>query len=153
MADETAFDDLARSIRARVAAQGFMNLMAADLSTLEPGGATLSVGRRPELLQQDGFFHGGVTAFLVDNCATIAAATRLRPGQTCLTAEYKVNLLAPARGDRLICRARVVKAGRLMSVVAADVVCIEDGREVQTATALATVAVLAEEPRPPSPVH
>ena len=118
-----------------------MLLMGADLSTLEPGGATLSVGRRPELLQQDGFFHGGVTAFLVDNATTIAAATRLREGQSCLTAEYKLNLLAPARGDRLICRARVVRAGRLMSVVAADVVCVTDGQEMHTATALATVAV------------
>lgn len=137
------FEAIARSIRARVAAQGFMTLMGADLSTLEPGGATISVGRRPELLQQDGVFHGGVTAFLVDNGTTIAAATRLREGQTCLTAEYKLNLLAPARGDRLICRARVVKAGRLMSVVAADVVCLtEDGTEVQTAMALATIAVV-----------
>jgi uncharacterized protein (TIGR00369 family) len=137
------FEVTARAIRARVAAQGFMKLMGADLSTLEPGGATISVGRRPELLQQDGFFHGAVTAFLVDNGTTIAAATRLRDDQTCLTAEYKLNLLAPARGDRLICRARVVKAGRLMSVVAADVVCLtEEGTEVQTAMALATIAVV-----------
>ena len=142
MPDQTPFDDLARSIRARVASQGFMKLVGADLSTLEPGGATISVARRPELLQQDGFFHGGVTAFLVDNGATIAAATRLRPGQSCLTAEYKLNLLAPARGDRLICRARVVKAGRLMSVVAADVVCVQNGEETPTATALATIAVI-----------
>lgn len=137
------FAGLARAIRERVAAQGFMQLVGADLSTLEPGGATISVSRRPELLQQDGFFHGGVTAFLVDNGATIAAATRLRPGQTCLTAEYKLNLLAPAKGDRLICRARVVKAGRLMSVVAADVVCVENGQETATAVALATVAIVS----------
>lgn len=141
MADD-GFSERARSIRRRVTAQGFMRLIGADLSGLEPGEATISVARRPELLQQHGFFHGGVTAFLVDNGTTIAAATKLRPGQTCLTAEYKLNLLAPAKGDRLLCRARVVKAGRLMSVVAADVVCIEDGVETLTATALATIAVV-----------
>lgn len=148
MADDT-FAELARSIRERVARQGFMKLLGADLSTLEPGEAVISVARRPELLQQHGFFHGGVTAFLVDNGTTIAAATRLREGQSCLTAEYKLNLLAPARGDRLICRARVVKAGRLMSVVAADVVCSTDGRETHTATALATVAVVDAAGLPP----
>jgi uncharacterized protein (TIGR00369 family) len=141
MADH-GFDDLAKAIRKRVADQGFMRLLGADLSGLEPGAATISIARRPELMQQHGFFHGGVTAFLVDNGTTIAAATRLREGQTCLTAEYKLNMLAPAKGERLVCHARVIKAGRLMSVVAADVICLQDGREVQTATALATIAIV-----------
>lgn len=144
MPDEL-FNALARRIRERVAAQGFMQMVGADLSTLEPGGATLSVPRRPELLGSDGFFDGGVTAFLIDNATTLAAETRLGPGQSCLTAEYKLNVLASARGDRLICRARVLRAGRLMSVVAADVVCSTDGQEVHTATALATVAVTTPE--------
>ncbi len=144
------FAHLARTIRERVAAQGFMQLMGADLSALEPGGATISVARRPDLLQQHGFFHGGVTAFLVDNGTTIAAATRLREGQACLTAEYKLNLLAPARGERLVCRARVVRAGRRMSVVAADVFSVQDGRETQTAIALATIAVVDADGLPPA---
>ena len=142
MSDDDGFDERARQIRERVAGQGFMRLVGADLSALEPGGATLSVARRSDLLEPDGSFHGGVTAFLVDNGATIAAATRLRDGQSCLAAEYKLNLLAPARGDRLVCRARVVKAGRLVVVVAVDVVCVDDGRETATATALATIAVV-----------
>jgi len=63
-------------------------------------------------------------------------------GQAALTAEYKLNLLAPASGDRLICRARVVKPGRQVSVVAADVFCIIDGAEKHTATALASIAMI-----------
>jgi len=93
-------------------------------------------------LQQHGFFQGGVTAFLIDNATTIAVATLLRQGQACLTAEYKLNLLAPATGDELVCRARVVKGGRNVSVVAADVFSIAAGRETHSATALASVSIL-----------
>ena len=87
-------------------------------------------------------FHGGVSAFLVDHGATIAAATIIKPGQAVLTAEYKLNLLAPATGQRLICRARVIRPGNNLTVVAADVFSIADGQEKQTAAALATIAVI-----------
>ena len=87
-------------------------------------------------------FHGGVSAFLVDHGATIAAATIIKPGQAVLTAEYKLNLLAPATGQRLLCRARVIKPGNNLTVVAADVFSIADDREKQTAAALATIAVI-----------
>ena len=91
-------------------------------------------------MQQHGLFHGGVTAFLVDNATTIAAATSR--GQSALTAEYKLNLLSPAVGERLICRARVIKPGRQVAVVAADVFCVTDGVEKHTATALASIAMI-----------
>ena len=104
--------------------------------------ARLRSTRRPELLQQHGLFHGGVTAFLVDNATTIAAAASR--GQPALTAEYKLNLLSPASGERLICRARVIKPGRQVAVVAADVFCVIDGVEKHTATALASIAMLDE---------
>ena len=83
------------------------------------------------------------TAFLVDNATTIAAATSR--GQPALTAEYKLNLLSPAAGDRLICRARVIKPGRQVAVVAADVFCLMDGVEKHTATALASIAMPTEQ--------
>ena len=104
------FAPIATRIRDSVGRQGFMSHVGAELSELTRGGCTLAVDRRPELLQQHGLFHGGVTAFLVDNATTIAAATSR--GQAALTAEYKLNLLSPATGERLICRARVIKPGR-----------------------------------------
>ena len=76
-----------------------MNHLGAELSELTRGTCTIEVGRRPELLQQHGLFHGGVTGFLVDNATTIAAATSR--GQPVITAEYKLNLLSPASGERL----------------------------------------------------
>ena len=137
------FVAVAERIQTSVGRQGFMNLVGADLSELARGTCTIAVERRPELLQQHGFFHGGVTAFLVDNATTIAAATSR--GQSALTAEYKLNLLSPAIGERLICRARVIKPGRQVSVVAADVFCVSGGIEKHTATALASIAMLSED--------
>jgi len=136
------FAPIASRIRDNVGRQGFMNHVGAELSELTRGACTLEVERRPELLQQHGLFHGGVTAFLVDNATTIAAAASR--GQPALTAEYKLNLLSPASGERLICRARVIKPGRQVAVVAADVFCVIDGVEKHTATALASIAMLDE---------
>ena len=140
------FAPIAARIRDNVGRQGFMTHIGAELSELTRGACTLAVDRRPELLQQNGLFHGGVTAFLVDNATTIAAAASR--GQAALTAEYKLNLLSPAAGERLICRARVIKPGRQVAVVAADVYCIIDGVEKHTATALASIAMLSEQAAP-----
>jgi uncharacterized protein (TIGR00369 family) len=136
------FAPIANRIHDGVGRQGFMGLVGAQISELARGSCTLVVDRRAELLQQHGFFHGGVTAFLVDNATTIAAATSR--GQPALTAEFKLNLLSPGSGERLICRARVIKPGRQVAVVAADVFCVTDGIEKHTATALASIAMLSE---------
>ncbi|NUR14415.1 MAG: PaaI family thioesterase [Bradyrhizobium sp.] len=128
-AADPEFEPIAQRIHANVGRQGFMNLVGAELSELSRGTCTIAVERRPELLQQHGFFHGGVTAFLVDNATTIAAATSR--GQPAMTAEYKLN--------------RVIKPGRQVSVVAADVFCVSDGVEKHTATALASIAMLSED--------
>ena len=74
---DTEFTPIAAHIRNNVMRQGFMTHVGAEVTDLTRGGCVLSVDRRPELLQQNGFFHGGVTAFLIDNATTIAAATAL----------------------------------------------------------------------------
>jgi uncharacterized protein (TIGR00369 family) len=140
---DVSFDAHEQAIRQHVAAQGFMNLIGAQLGKITKGTCEMSVQKRPELLQQHGMFHGGVTAFLVDNSTTIAASTMIQQGQAVLTAEYKLSLLAPGVGERLVCRARVIKAGRTLSVVAADVFSVTGAEEKLTATALATIAVIA----------
>jgi uncharacterized protein (TIGR00369 family) len=139
---DAEFAPIENLIRENVGRQGFMRLVGAEISELSRGTCAIAIDKRPELLQQHGFFHGGVTAFLVDNATTIAAATSR--GQGALTAEYKLNLLSPATGERLICRARVIKPGRQVAVVAADVYCVTDGVEKHTATALASIAMLQE---------
>lgn len=137
---DAGFAAIAEKIHDHVGRQGFMALLGAELTELGRGSCTLAVPHRPELLQQHGYFHGGVSAFLVDNATTIAAASS--HGQLALTAEFKLNYLAPAQGERLLCRARVIKPGRQIAVVAADVFCLRDGAEIHTATALASIAML-----------
>jgi hypothetical protein len=89
---DVTLNEREQSIRQQVAAQGFMTLIGAELGKLTRGTCEMSVLKRPELLQQHGMFHGGVTAFLVDNSTTIAASTMTQQGQTVLTAEYKLSL-------------------------------------------------------------
>jgi uncharacterized protein (TIGR00369 family) len=137
------FPTIAAAIRATLESQGFTQLIGADVVSVEPRVVTMAVERRAELLQQNGLFHGGVIAYLVDNATTAAAATMIdRASRTVITAEYKINLLSPSVGDRLTCRAEVVKPGRLLTVVEAKVFCRTDGEEKLVAVALATIANL-----------
>src|SRR6185503_12199850 len=93
-------------------------LVAAQVVSVEPSLVVMAVNRRPELLQQNGLFHGGVLAYLIDNATTAAAGTMIdRASRSVITGEYKINLIAPSIGDRLTCRAEVVKAGRTLTVV------------------------------------
>src|SRR5215218_9472133 len=140
---EANFPTIAAGIRATLESQGFTKLVGAEVVSVEPRVVVMVVDRRPELLQQNGLFHGGVVAYLIDNATTAAAATMIDRGQrTVITAEYKINLVAPSTGDRLTCRAEVVKPGRMLTVVEAKVTCRIDGTEKLVAVALATIANL-----------
>ena len=140
---DKAFQIVEAAIREAVGKQGFMKLVGAKIDRLAPGVAVLSLDRRDEVLQQHGFFHGGAVAFLVDNATTIAAGTLVdrTAGAFVLTAEYKLNFIAPGRGKRIVCEASVLKPGRRMSVVEAKVFSHEEGAARLCAAALATIAV------------
>lgn len=100
-------------------------------------------------LQQNGLAHAGVLATLADHCAGAAATTRLRDGESVVTAEFKINLLRPARGERLHCRAEVLKPGRALVVVEAEVFAsTRDARQL-VAKLNATMAVLKFPPPGP----
>jgi uncharacterized protein (TIGR00369 family) len=98
-------------------------------------------------LQQDGFVHAGVQAALADHTAGAAAATLVGPSEYVLTVEFKINLLRPARGDRLRCRATVLKPGARIDVVESEVWAEVDGETRLVSKALVTLVVLAREPR------
>ena len=132
---------LADAIRSSLNAQGFLHHMGASVDEVVRGKVVISVQKRPELLQQHGFFHGGVVAFLVDNATTAAAGTVIdRATQTCLTAEYKLNIVAPSLGERLACTATVVKPGRRLTIVEAKVHSHTGDKVKLVAVALATIA-------------
>lgn len=71
--------------------------------------------------QQDGFIHAGVQATMADHTAGSAASTLIQPGQYVLTVEFKINLLRPAKGTKLGCKARVLKPGKTLSIVESEV--------------------------------
>jgi uncharacterized protein (TIGR00369 family) len=124
--------------RAVLAAQSFSSHVGAELTRLEPGEAELAVRIAPHLLQQHGYVHGGVLAFLVDNAVTFAGGSMLGP--EVLTQEIKVSYLRPARGERVVARASVAHSSKRTAVCRCDVVAIaDDGQERLCATALGTV--------------
>ena len=141
--NEAPFPAIAAAIKSTLENQGFTKLVGAEVVSVEPGVVVMAVNRRQEVLQQNGLFHGGVLAYLIDNATTAAAGTLIdRAKRSVITAEYKINLVAPSTGDRLTCRAEVVKGGRTLTVVDAKVFCRIDGAEKLVAVALATIANL-----------
>jgi uncharacterized protein (TIGR00369 family) len=91
------------------------------------------------LSQQHGFVHAGVIAAIADSAAGYAAMSLTPEGSEVLTVEFKLNLLAPARGDLLIARGSVLRAGRTLTVCEAAVVALQEGEESQCAAALVTM--------------
>ena len=139
----TDFPAVAAAIKRTLENQGFTKLVGAKVVSIDPGVVVMALDRRPEVLQQNGLFHGGVLAYLVDNATTAAAGTMIdRATRSVITGEYKINLIAPSIGDRLTCRAEVVKPGRTLTVVEAKVFCRIDGADKLVAVALATIVNL-----------
>jgi uncharacterized protein (TIGR00369 family) len=138
-------------IRERLAAhldgQGLMHLYGAELGEVGPGRAELSVDYREELTQQYGLFHGAVIGTLLDNACTGAAGTLVPDGAAVITVEYKVSFLSPARGPRLVARAKVVKASRTLTVATGEAFTVDpEGSETLVATSQSTVMRIAIQP-------
>ena len=119
--------------------QRFMDLIGARLSEVAEGRVEIELPADERLTQQHGFLHAGVVAAAVDSACGYAALTLMPAGTAVLTVEYKINLLAPAEGDRLIARGRVVRAGRTLTTCAGDAYMVGDGAERHVATVLATM--------------
>lgn len=117
-----------RRIRESFARQSLMATFGAAVLRVAEGEVEIAAPILAGARQQHGAGHAGLTFALADTAAGYAALTRIAPGQEVMTAEAKINLLAPALGDRLVARGRVVKAGRRLVVVTAEVVAEAAGR-------------------------
>jgi uncharacterized protein (TIGR00369 family) len=127
--------------------QGFRNApfvahLGIELEALGPGWCEARLDVQPWHMQQTGVVHAGVVATLADHCAGAAATTQLAPGEFVVTAEYKINLLRGARGERLHCRAEVLKPGQTLAVVEAQVFAERAGQRELVAKLNATMAVI-----------
>ena len=107
------------------------------------GTVEIELDLRPDLTQHHGQAHGAVLGYLADTVSAWAAASVV--GDV-VTSEYKLNFLAPARGELLWARGEVLRAGRRQVVVRADVYVVSGGQQMHVATALATITPVGERP-------
>lgn len=123
-----------------LAQQPFSVLIGAELTALSPGRCELQLPVTDAVKQQHGFVHGGVVSYAADNALTYAGGTALRV--PVVTAEFKINYVRPAIGERLIARAEAVYAGQTQAVCRCEVFVLQDGQEKLCAVAQGTIAAL-----------
>lgn len=131
-------------VRESFARQTIMKTIGAGLVRVAPGEVEIELPFRDDLCQQHGFLHAGVVTAIADSACGYAALSLMPPSAAVLTVEFKVNLLAPARGDRFVARGRVLRPGRTLTVCSADVLAVADGRERPVAAMLTTMMAVEE---------
>jgi len=114
----------AEDVERSFARQPIMNLIGARLSLVEAGVVEITLPYRADLTQQLGFLHAGVVTTIADSACGYAAYSLMPAGSEVLSVEFKVNLLRPAQGETFVARAEVIKAGKTLTVVRADVFAI-----------------------------
>ena len=124
--------------------QGLMRLIGANLAAAADGRAVIEVPYRADLTQQHGYFHGDVVTAIADTVSGYAAYTTMPADASVLTVEFKINLINPADGDRLVAEAAVRKAGRTLVVVGATVSALRGQQATVSAELLGTFIVLRD---------
>jgi uncharacterized protein (TIGR00369 family) len=123
-----------------------MATLGCRLVRVVAGEAEIEVPCRQDLTQQHGYVHAGVVAAIADTACGIAAFTLMPADAAVLSVEFKLNLLAPAAGDRLVARGRVLRPGRTLTACTGEVVAVAGGRETLVASMLATMMALRGRP-------
>ena len=106
-----------------------MALIGAELTSVDPGLIEITLPYRTDLTQQHGYLHAGVVTTIADSACGYAAYSLMPAGTEVLSVEFKINLLRPAKGEHFLARAEVIKPGRMLTVVRADVFGISEGKE------------------------
>lgn len=132
----------AERVRASFALQHAMTLIRATIPLIEHGRTEIHLPHWQGVEQQHGFVHGGVVGMIADSAAGYAAMTMVSPTASVLTVEYKMNLVAPADGEQLIARGKVVRPGRTLIVTQAEVFAVKEGRETLCALMQQTIMVM-----------
>jgi uncharacterized protein (TIGR00369 family) len=126
--------------------QNAMGFIGARLSRIEPGVVEIELPYRDELTQQHKFFHGGITTMIADSAGGYAGYTLFSATSSVLTVEFKISLLAPAAGEKLVATGRVLKPGRTLTICDLEVNAIKDGRPTPVLKGLQTLICLHDRP-------
>jgi uncharacterized protein (TIGR00369 family) len=127
-------------VRDSLQRQSFMQLLGAHAPVVEDGHVVIELPFRADLCQQNGYLHAGVVTSIADSACGYAALTVMPPGSDVLSVEFKVNLLAPGRGEAFRADARVVRSGRTLTVCRAEVTAVTAGQpDVSVALMQATL--------------
>ncbi|WP_298608117.1 PaaI family thioesterase [uncultured Thiothrix sp.] len=122
--------------------QNAMHLIQASLPVVEQGLTEIHLPHWQGVEQQHGFIHGGVVGMIADSAAGYAAMTMVPATASVLTVEFKMNLVAPADGEKLIARGQVVRSGRTLIVTKAEVFAVKQGKEALCALMQQTIMVM-----------
>lgn len=141
-----AFAGFAERVRQSFGRQGAMALIDAELIEVQPGYCSIALVPRPELCQQHGYVHAGILAALVDSAGGYAGYTLFPDDSSVLTVEYKLNLVAPAHGDRIVAEGFVVKPGRTLAITRGEVHAERDGARTLVAIMQQTLMVMRGKP-------
>lgn len=128
-----------QEVRDSFAQQSIMNLIGARLTLVEPGIVEITLPYRSDLTQQNGYLHAGIVTTIADSACGYAAFSLMPVGAGVLSVEFKVNLLRPAKGDSFVARAEVIKAGKTLTVVRADVFAFSEEQRSLIATMQGTM--------------
>lgn len=131
--------DFEGRVRQSFARQQVMQTIGATLTLVAPGEVEIELPYRADLTQQHGFIHAGIVASILDTACGYAAFSLMPADAAVLSIEFKVNLLAPAKGELLRARAVVKRAGKNVTVCTADAWAVDDGQSAVVATMLATM--------------
>jgi uncharacterized protein (TIGR00369 family) len=135
-------DDIDTRIRGSFAKQALMRTLGAEVLAVRPGEVEIALPFGDHILQQHGFVHAGAIASIADNACGYAALTTMPDEAAVLTVEFKINLLSPAKGERVRAVGRVVRAGKNLVITAADVFADAAGTTKQIALMTATMMVV-----------
>lgn len=138
--------DFAARVRDSFSRQNAMAHIGASLTRVEPGLAEIELPYRPEVTQQHGYFHGGISTMIADSAGGYAGYSLFPADSSVLTVEFKVSLVAPAKGEKLVATARVIKPGRTLTVCDLEVHAVERGRSTLCLKGLQTLICLHGRP-------
>lgn len=119
-----------------------METLGARITQVSPGAVEIVLPASPAVSQQHGFVHAGAVASIADSAAGYAALSLMPPGAGVLTTEFKINLIAPAVGHRIIARGRIIKAGRTLTLAQTEVFAEKQGQEKLAALLTATLMTI-----------